>query len=119
MRKQFCDECGPPRQAKYSVFRVSKAGRRAERMLCETCALNAERILYGDSGLPLTEMLDVLATGKPVARDEPDRTKVCPECGNTVDEVVEAGEVGCSTCYLVFREQVEQVIRKLHGRVSQ
>jgi len=115
MRAGYCESCGPPRRAEFVICRVSKAGRRAERRLCETCAGNSERILFGDSGLLLTDALKTLATECSASENERNRTKVCPVCGNTIDEVEQGGMVGCSTCYTVFKAEVDRVIRELHG----
>ncbi|HUV04643.1 MAG TPA: hypothetical protein VMX94_06000 [Armatimonadota bacterium] len=116
MRTGHCELCGPPRRTEFVVYLVSKAGRRAERRLCETCARDAERILFGDSGLLLTDLLKVLVTESSVAESEQNRTKVCPVCGNTIEEVEQGGMVGCSMCYTVFRTELDRVIRELHGR---
>ena len=119
MRKGFCEVCGPPRKAEFTVSRVSEAGRRAERSLCGRCAKDAERIIFGDSRFPLTDLLAALVPRGPVAELGADRTKVCPSCGNTEQEVTETGTVGCTTCYSVFRDEIAEVIRKLHGPVVQ
>jgi len=116
MRGDFCELCGPPERAQYLVYRVSKAGRRSERKLCETCARQSEKILLGNSGLPLVDLLGVLTTENSVTKKEQNRTKVCPRCGNTIGDVTESGMVGCSTCYTVFKAEIDQVIEKLHGR---
>lgn len=115
MRKNFCELCGPPRRAEFTVSRVSESGRREERNLCEICARDAERIRFGDSRLPLTDLLSVLVLERAETGSEIDRTKVCPSCGNTVQEVTEAGAVGCSLCYSVFQDEIEEMVRRLHG----
>lgn len=115
MRKGFCELCGPPRRAEFTVCKVSEAGRREERNLCGICARDAERIVFGDSRLPLADLLRVLVLEKSRQDSELDRTKVCPACSNTEQEVREAGVMGCSVCYSVFREEIEDVIRQLHG----
>ena len=119
MRKGFCEVCGPPRKAEFTVSRVSEAGRRAERSLCGRCANDAERIIFGDSRFPLTDLFAALVPRGPAAGIGVDRTKVCPSCGNTEQEVTETGTVGCTTCYSVFRDEIAGVIQKLHGPVVQ
>jgi protein arginine kinase activator len=114
MRKSFCELCGPPRRAEFTVCKISDAGRREERNLCGQCAKDAERILFGDSRLPLTDLLNVLVLERSGSESDSDRTKVCPSCGNSVQRVLEAGEVGCSTCYSVFRKEIDEVVRAMH-----
>lgn len=119
MRKGFCEACGPPRKAEFTVSRISESGKRAERSLCARCAQNAERIIFGDTRFPLTDLYSALVTQSPAFDARGDRTKVCPECGNSEQEVVEAAEVGCTTCYAVFRDEIAEVIRKIHSPESQ
>ncbi len=115
MRKSFCELCGPPRRAEFTVCRVTGTGRREERNLCGQCARDAERVLCGESRLPLADMLNVLITERAASMSGGDRTKVCPTCGNTEQRVLEAGEVGCPSCYSVFRKEIDEIIRALHG----
>lgn len=112
MRKSFCDSCGPPRRAEFTVSRVSEHGTREERDLCGVCAKDAERVMFGASALPLVDLLSALVLEK---SGDKHRTKVCPTCGNKESEVTEHGMVGCSHCYGHFREEIEQVILRMHG----
>ena len=114
MRRELCESCGG-KPAEFSVSRVSKTGRRGERSLCESCARDSERVLFGDSGLLLTDMLKTLVMARSSSESGGNRTKVCPNCGNTVGEVKEAGIVGCSMCFMVFRDEIDRVIEELHG----
>ncbi len=115
MRKSFCDSCGPPRHAEFTVALVSEHGTREERDLCGVCAKDAERVMFGASRLPLVDLLSVLALEKAGAQTDKHRTKVCPTCGNKESDVTEHGMVGCSHCYVYFREEIEQVILRMHG----
>jgi protein-arginine kinase activator protein McsA len=110
-----CESCRRE-PAEYTVWLASKSGRRDERRLCGTCAKDSERVLFGDGGLLMMELLEVASAN--FADSERNRTKVCPRCGNTSDRIKEVGEVGCAMCYVVFRDQVDRVIEELHGRTS-
>lgn len=112
-RDQICEVCGRP--AEFIVYSVSRSGRQNERGLCEACCADAERVLLGADGPPLVELFRGLVWDAPDSENGENRTKVCPSCGNTLDEVIEFGMVGCFTCYMVFRDQIDKVIRKLHG----
>lgn len=113
MRAGFCESCRRER-AKFTVCRASRSGRREERNLCETCAKDSERILFGDRGFLLTDLLQATALDQSTAEEGGDRTKVCPGCGNAASKVSEAGVVGCAMCYVVFRDEIAHVIAKLH-----
>lgn len=115
MRPKLCESCRRE-PARFSVCRVSKSGRREERNLCEACARDSERILFGDRGLLVTECLQALVIERSSVEGEQNRTKVCPDCGNTVNVIEESGDVGCAMCYTVFRTEIDRVIRALHGR---
>ncbi|MHB0911966.1 MAG: hypothetical protein ACYC2Y_00795 [Armatimonadota bacterium] len=97
--KKACESCGGP--ARYAV----RHGH-TELLLCTGCSGDYERVLYGNTGVPLAELAEAVAQGN--------RTKVCPNCGNDIHDVTETGAVGCATCYLVFRREVDGVITKLH-----
>lgn len=39
----------------------------------------------------------------------------CPGCGRTYTAFRKTGKLGCSQCYEVFSEQLEQVLTSIHG----
>lgn len=43
---------------------------------------------------------------------------VCQKCGMTYSELMNAGKVGCSKCYEVFRRALNPSINKIHGNVQ-
>lgn len=47
----------------------------------------------------------------------PTETK-CSLCGATFDELVRDGKAGCPKCYDVFAGELEESIRRIHGRSS-
>jgi protein arginine kinase activator len=110
---KLCELCGCE-PAEFVVRLVTEISQGAEQNLCESCAVNRERILFGSSRLPLTALVKTLAARVESPENDDNRTKVCPFCGNTADEVERAGIVGCSTCYAVFQAEVDRVIRILH-----
>lgn len=114
MRNGFCGSCGK-RPAEFTFSRVLSSGRCFEQDLCETCCTDIERIRLGDCGLMPTHLLKTFESKESFSEIKESRTKICPNCGNTVDEVREAGVLGCAECYAVFRDEVDRVIRQLHG----
>ena len=108
-----CDLCG-----KTAEFRVSPApevGGHAGQNLCRRCAEDLERTPHGRSA-PSTDLLNDLETPTAPTRPNEDmRTSVCPVCGNSVIEVTEAAVVGCPSCYEVFHEEVQAMVRRLHS----
>jgi protein arginine kinase activator len=109
MRKANCELCDK-RPAEFSVYQVSKLGKRNEAALCNECARDRERILFGGNGL---SVLDFLPTNtSTINRPDvgPDRTSVCPDCGNTIREVKKTGMMGCAACYVIFRDEVDRIL---------
>lgn len=51
------------------------------------------------------------------ALKNPERTK-CSLCGATFDELVRDGKIGCPKCYEVFADDLDESIRRIHGRTS-
>lgn len=39
----------------------------------------------------------------------------CEKCGMTFDEFVNTGKFGCANCYQVFRSQINQLLKNIHG----
>jgi protein arginine kinase activator len=39
----------------------------------------------------------------------------CPNCGLTLDEFSQQGRLGCGRCYETFRNQLQDILRKIHG----
>lgn len=39
----------------------------------------------------------------------------CPSCGLSYNDFRELGQLGCSTCYKTFGEQMEPILRRIHG----
>jgi len=115
MRAKLCEACRV-RPAEFVVCRYSGNRRRKERQLCEICAKDVERLACGNSGISLVELLESRISKTHVSQGV-NRTKVCPACGNSIEETRQTGALGCSMCYVVFREEIEPLIAELHGYV--
>jgi protein-arginine kinase activator protein McsA len=116
MREILCESCG--HDVAEIVVCFTSGTRRTERNLCRRCARDSERILFGDGELLIADTLELLATERQTPAAERDRTKVCPNCGNTVDDVLESGVAGCPTCYKVLRSAIDLAIDRWHGGKS-
>ena len=40
----------------------------------------------------------------------------CPKCGYTFSDYAKSGLLGCSECYETFKDKLEPVLQKLHGK---
>lgn len=43
-------------------------------------------------------------------------TKTCPGCGDTFDQIIEKGKVGCPQCYSTFYDNLLPSIERIHGK---
>jgi protein arginine kinase activator len=109
----LCELCG--KKAEFAVIRRSGKVPPTERNLCHACAADFERISCARVGPALSDLLLGLVMDNSITSPETNRTKVCPNCGNNEKEIVGRGSVGCPECYDVFRNQIEAVIREMHG----
>lgn len=112
----LCDDCHK-HEASIHITQISAEGR-LEKNLCGTCA---ER--YGDF-LPHLETQDVTvndflkgifgkASAEAAAAAAPDL--VCPNCGLTYQNFVQAGKIGCGVCYTTFRKFLTPILTRIHG----
>ncbi len=40
---------------------------------------------------------------------------VCPRCGMSYQDFSQTGKIGCAACYATFRQQLEPILRRIHG----
>ncbi len=48
-------------------------------------------------------------------RSPESKNVVCNSCGLTFENFRDIGRLGCSNCYVEFHEQLEPILKKLHG----
>lgn len=81
--------------------------------LCQECA----RKKAGDIQKQIS-MADFVG-GLAGAADELSKTPaikiVCPNCGLTYDDFKKKGRLGCSHCYVAFKQQLLPLLKKIHG----
>jgi protein arginine kinase activator len=107
---KVCDICGKA-EAKLKVSQLAKDGSKTELAVCAECA---EKRGLAEVGKTKTGAADVLAELKRRV-DDADGKLACPRCGMTFAEFKRLGRVGCAECYVAFHDQLEPVIRRIHG----
>lgn len=84
--------------------------------LCKDCA--EEKGVTDPTGFALADMLQGMGqesvTEKRVAPGE----RVCDECGFTQSDFKKTGRFGCSHCYEVFSEGLENLLEAMHKRTQ-
>ncbi|MHC4942357.1 MAG: UvrB/UvrC motif-containing protein [Planctomycetota bacterium] len=90
-----------------------KSGQRNETHLCEECARNMD--LPHKHPISLNDLVGALMEKSHKKRAAEGRETACPDCGITIYEFKKRGRLGCSKDYAFFREELEQLLKKVHG----
>lgn len=117
----LCEKC-KKNEAKINLVKIVN-GEKQQIWLCEECAKNISSIPFLSSipdgaGFPFQEILNGLLTGADNANPKMKEDKikpVCPTCGLTYDEFKKTKKVGCSDCYIVFKDSIRAIIKSIHG----
>ena len=91
-------------------------GKKVEMHLCSQCAEEKGKLTFSPQlclgsllgGVGFGSDTDYPGIGKqPVLR--------CSMCGMSFDDFRRSGKLGCPNCYRVFRDNLEPILRRLHG----
>lgn len=112
----LCEEC-KLNEATYTISVMAGGGVRT-RHLCGDCMRKMNRGLNsGDIRNMLSSILSAI-TGAGEREEEPTEDVVCPRCETTLRQFNASGKLGCPGCYEAFREQLQPMLLKIHGRVQ-
>ncbi len=110
----LCQDCGK-REATVHLTQVIN-DEKVELHLCRECA-EKRRFHTPFEGVPfplaefLAGMLDQSLIKKPGKASD----KKCPTCGMYFSDFSKTGRLGCGNCYAVFKSQLNDLLRKIHG----
>lgn len=108
----LCDQCGQ-HEATVKFVHVEN-NKRTEHHLCKNCAQGYANFSPGfDLQHLLSSMFQSAGMGKKLGQVYTD--KKCPTCGRSIVDIQKAGRLGCSSCYEVFNNELQPVLRRLHG----
>lgn len=101
-----CDKCGAPSvyHSKLIINGVSK-----DTNLCRDCAIK-EGVFNNQ---PTSMFDDILSSFSSFLGLEEVNDIVCPVCKTSLKEFKTKGVLGCSNCYETFREEVNNIIKKI------
>lgn len=112
----YCEEC-KKRPATVHLTSIVN-GVKVESHLCEQCASQKGSFIFDiNNKLSIPNLLGSFFgnTYNIQGMDaSPDNT-VCPSCGMTFDNIRETGRLGCSQCYQAFEEELDPILRRIHG----
>ena len=107
----LCQSCGE-KDASIHLTKIVN-GSIEENHLCDNCATQGI-----NSNFEIPFPFHKLFTGlmKSIEED-PKETKdvLCLECGLTYNKFLETGKFGCSDCFYVFEEEVDSLLKGIHG----
>lgn len=108
----LCDECGSHPACVHMIKMLN--GEKTEKHLCEKCAGAAGDMCFV-SGIHFS-VNDLVKAMFSQGQDETDDTEIkCPNCGMNFSDFGRSGKIGCNACYTAFHEQLEPILRRVHG----
>ena len=111
----LCDECGSHPACVHMIKVLN--GEKTEKHLCEKCAASAGEICFS-AGIHFSVNDLVKAIFCQEQEESTDTDLTCPNCGMDFSDFGRSGKIGCNVCYSVFNEQLEPILRRVHGTSS-
>lgn len=110
----LCQNCGKY-EATTHVKRIIN-GETAEAHLCSDCA-NALGYtdVFGGFSDTFSDLLGSFF-GEPTVSALSSRTVRCEKCGNTFNDIVNSGKIGCADCYSTFYDKLLPSLQRIHGK---
>ena len=114
-----CDICGKKKATVHLTEIVDQ--QMSEMHLCEECA--RQKSVQMEQQFGLADLLAGLAdmgskTGAP-SKEAVTAAKTaaltCAKCGMSYDDFRKFGRLGCGHCYISFKEQLDALLKKIHG----
>lgn len=108
----LCDKCGQ-HEATVKFVQIEN-NKRTELHLCKDCAQGYANFSPGfDLQHLLSSMFQSVTLGQKLGQVYTDKT--CPTCGKGIADIQKTGRLGCGTCFEVFGDELNPVLRRLHG----
>ena len=80
--------------------------------LCESCA--KEKGVNDPAGFSMADMLLGLGASQEMEEATGSSGLQCPRCGFTQADFKKTGRLGCSSCYEVFAEGLQSLLKSMH-----
>ena len=110
----LCQNCGKY-EATTHVKRIVN-GESAEAHPCSDCAKAlGYNDVFGGFGNTFGDLLGSFF-GEPQVSAISSRTIRCEKCGNTFNDIVNSGKIGCADCYTTFYDKLLPSLQRIHGK---
>lgn len=117
MSERQCEKCGQ-RSAEITLTDVS-GGEVHEFHVCRSCARAMGAYPEGESsGFNVSKLVADIENSTKDDQGEENEDVVCPSCGMPYSEFKDTGKLGCSSCYSSFSNELDPLIRRLHGSLT-
>ena len=110
----LCPRCGKNQVSVY--FKQNINGVIKETALCGECA--NEINIPAEPFIPNDFNIFKGFIKKPSYSSESGAVKICTLCGSTINDIMQHGKTGCAKCYDTFKNELENIIVKIHGKTS-
>ncbi|MBP6342538.1 MAG: UvrB/UvrC motif-containing protein [Candidatus Omnitrophica bacterium] len=113
-----CDICAKKKATVHLTEIVDQ--QMSEMHLCEECARQKSVQMEQQFGLAdllagLADMGGKTAVSKETGAAAKTAALTCTKCGLSYDDFRKFGRLGCGHCYISFKEQLDALLKKIHG----
>lgn len=113
-----CDICAKKKATVHLTEIVDQ--QMSEMHLCEECARQKSVQMEQQFGLAdllagLADMGSKTAPSKEAGAAAKTAALTCSKCGLSYDDFRKFGRLGCGHCYISFKEQLDALLKKIHG----
>ena len=110
----LCQDCGK-REATVHLTEVVN-NKKVVLNLCRECAeKRGFRNPLEGVPFPLAEFLASMLTQAQLQKPSKESKMVCSACGMSFSDFTKIGRLGCGNCYVTFKSQLNDLLRKIHG----
>ncbi len=111
----LCDECSNNTACVHMIKILN--GVKTEKHLCETCAASAGEACFSVGiHFSVNDLVKAMFSQELDGSSETKETELsCPNCGMVFSDFSRSGKIGCNVCYGIFHEQLEPILRRVHG----
>lgn len=121
----MCEECHV-RPATIHITKIVN-NEKVQMHLCEVCAKQKHLGFpmgfsifgigdFGDADFSMGKLLSSFFEPVGEQFDNISTGVKCEGCGLTFDDFIQTGRFGCSKCYTTFKEQINPLLRRIHGK---
>lgn len=112
-----CQDCGKKEATVHLTREVDN-----QKVTLHLCAECAEKRGFRNPlegvPFPLAEFLSGMLSQTKTKKSEKATEVSCSVCGMSFSDFTKVGRLGCGNCYLTFRSQLNDLLRKVHGSTT-